>query len=213
MTDVAYEDFLTDVSPFAPSCPEIVAINAVRAACIEFCNISHWLIYEHDPVTLLAGIGTYDLELPTGLQVLRIIEARVSGRIITPKSAEQLNQRMGSNWRTAEGDPTSFTQLNPREVIVAPLPQTRAVNALTMQLAVTPTRDSDSVDQSLWDRWAEIIAKGALARILRLPGHQFTDDAKALFYAREFRAGANEARVERERGLTVVPLQVQMRSW
>lgn len=187
MTAVSYEVFLSEVMPWVRECPQMVAVNAIRNAGIQFCNQSHWLTYEPDPQTLLAGIREYDLEYESGVIPTRLIWAKINNFAV-------------------KGVVTT------ENTLVLPLvPVAREVNALTMKLAVQPTRTSTTVDQSIYDRWAEVIAHGALARLYDMPGQPFSDEAKGLLSGQRFRAGIAEARIERQREQTVGPLTVKMR--
>ena len=43
MTAVSYEVFLPEVMPYVHDVPEIVAVQAIRNACIEFCEETQYL--------------------------------------------------------------------------------------------------------------------------------------------------------------------------
>ena len=62
MTAVSYEVFLPEVMPYVHDVPEIVAVQAIRNACIEFCEETHYLQENLDPITGQENVGEYYLD-------------------------------------------------------------------------------------------------------------------------------------------------------
>lgn len=187
MTNVLYESFLPEVLPHVRDCPQDVAVNAIRNACIDFCDQTHWLTVEPDAQTVLPNVDTYDVEfsagvMPVRLEWLKIGDVQVNGHL---------------------------TKDN--QVVLRDMPSTRIFNGLTMRFAVRPTRVSTRVDESLYNRWAEGIAHGAKARICVVPGQPFSNPDLAMFSAGQFRSAISDAKADKQRELTVGPLHVQMR--
>ena len=57
MTAVSYEVFLPEVMPYVHDVPEIVAVQAIRNACIEFCEKTHYLQEKLYAISGIKGIG------------------------------------------------------------------------------------------------------------------------------------------------------------
>lgn len=197
-----YENFLPEVLPYARDCPEVVAINAVRNACIDFCDQSLWLLYHHDPIDVVAGESTYELDLPDGTTTARILDAWYDSTPLAPIGEDDLKSMFYSDWRDALGEPRFYTHLDPSELVLAPIPQEDADEALAMIVALRPTRDSVEVDDTLYERWAEWIGWGARARLHDIPAQPFTDPAMAMKARQMFQHGIGLAKIERNRGLT-----------
>ena len=196
-----YEAFLTEVQPYVPDCPEIVAVNAIRNACIEFCEKSLFWLYVHDPVTTLDNISTYELELPDYTTSVAILDAWYDNMPLIPQGEDELRRILPLNWPALYGTPKYLTQQTPNEVILVPYPLIGLSEALTMTVALKPTRDSVDIDDAIYENWAEGIGYGARARIHSLPGQSFSDPVAAAKYSAMFNTAIGKATVARNRGL------------
>ena len=204
-----YEEFLPEVLPYVPECPEIVAVNAICNACIEFCDKSHWWLYEHDPLPTTAYVRTYQLDVPDFTQVCRIVECWYDNYFMRPAGEDELRKLYTFDWRIMEGSPRYFTHSTPDEITVVPMPIISMAEGLKLIVAPKPTRDSFDVDDTLYNRWAEQIGMGARARIHEIPGQTFSDPAMALKYRTMFNSAIGRATEERQRGLTRGTLRVR----
>lgn len=202
MTYVSYDDFLPEVLPYVHDCPQPVAINAIRNACIEFCDQSQYLLYEHDPITYTANVGSYEFDPPTDTSVARVDSAWTQDFPLHPKSQDELKTMFGFAWRELVGDPRFYTQLSPDEIILVPIPAVYQAEALKMIVAIKPLRTSSAVDPSVFENWAEVIAYGARARLYDTPGQPYSDAQQAIKFRSWFESGIGNAKIERNRGLT-----------
>lgn len=202
MSTVSYEAFFPEVLPYAHDVPEFVAINAIRNACIEFCEKSDYIIYTHDPITILPKVRNYELDLPTGTVLSRVLAGWVGNLPLTFKSQEDLQRIYPLDWRQMAGRPQYLTQEIPEEVIVCPYCDYKMDQGLKIIVATKPSRASTTVDGLVYERWAEHIAFGARARLYDTPNQPYTDPASAAKYRAYFEAAIGEAKTERNRGLT-----------
>lgn len=209
MTDVPLDDFLREVTPYMPSVPDPVAINAVRNALIEFCGKSHWWLAEHDALTVLADTAVYDLDAPADAQVIRVHQAWFQQVALRQSSEDELHRMLGANWFDMTGSPRYISQLSFYEVRLTPIPDTTVADGLKMLVCLAPTRDATGVDQALYDRWSEQIGIGARARLHETPNTTYYDPKAAMYYRRQFIAAIGEAKVERNRGLTRASLNMR----
>lgn len=202
MNEVSFELFLPEVLPYMPAVPEVVAVNAIRNAAIEFCNLSHIWLVEHDPLTTLEAVACYELEAPVDAQVTRIHQAWFDGSRLVQASEDELMRLFGPSWYTMTGTPRYISQMSHLEVRLTPTPLDRTVGGLRMLVALAPLRTSTTIDESIYQRWAEQIAYGARARLYETPNQSYYDPKAAVYYRRLFHAAIGEAKVERNRGLT-----------
>jgi hypothetical protein len=209
---IEYKSFLPEVLPYTRECPELAAVNAIRNACIEFCDRSHWLLHHHDAIDVVAGTSTYTLDPPAGTTIARIVDAWFAGHLLAPIGEDNLKTMYFTDWREAEGTPAFYTHLDPNEVILAPIPQQDEVEALTIIAALRPTRASTSVEDSVYERWAEYIGFGARARLHDINGQPYYDPAVAARCRAMFERGMNIAAIERNKGLTRHVAHVQFRT-
>lgn len=204
-----YEDFLPEVLPYVHDCPEIVALTAIRNACIEFCDRSMWLIYEHPDVPTQAGEGRYPLDLPDFTESARVLEAWHNEFPLTPYSEDQIRRVYQFDWRSIEGGPRYLTSLTPEEVAVVPMPSEVDAGTLKLIVALRPTRDSVDVDDTVYNRWAEVIGQGARSRIMSITNQPFFDPVAAAQNRMAFALGISEASRERLRGMQRAILHVR----
>lgn len=198
----AYETFFPEVLPYVHDVPEFVATNAIRNACIEFCEKSDYIVYTHDPITILPRVSAYELDLPSGTTLARVLAGWVGNLPLTFKSQEDLQRIYPLDWRQMGGRPQYLTQDTPDEVIVAPFSDYRMDSGLKIIVALKPTRSSTSVDDLVYQRWAEAIGFGARARLYDTPGQPYYDPMSAQKYRQWFESAIGEAKTERNRGLT-----------
>ena len=206
---VTYDKFLPEVLPYVPDCAEFVAVNAIRNACIEFCRESLYLQLEHDPITTIANVGTYDLEAPDGYVITRAIDGWAGNMPLTPKSEDDLKRIYPLDWRQQAGRPQYMTQFVPDEVVIVPYPMQKQVNGLKLIVAIAPTRDSVEIDNKIYERWAEAIGFGARARLYDTPKQPYYDPQNAIKYRQMFTNAIGEAKIERYRGMNRTNLRVR----
>jgi hypothetical protein len=209
MSTVSYDLFLPEVMPYIHDTPEFVIINAIRNACIEFCDKSLLWQYEHDPITALPNVNTYEFDLPTGTTTARIMSAWYMNLPMMSKSEDDLYRIFPMDWRTMVGRPQFYTQNNASEVIIAPAPQILSVAGFKFIMALKPTRASTTIDGDIYERWAEHIAFGARARLYDTPNQPYSDPQQAIKYRQWFESAIGEAKVERNRGLNRATIKVR----
>lgn len=210
MSDVTLETFLPEVLPWVRDCPEMMARHAVRAAAIEFCTESLWWLDSPTTYTLVSGLNTYELDPPTDADIAAIYEVRVNGRLIEPRGGDELAAKFGFDWRTTTGSPRYYTREQPGAILVTPVPQETTAAALSIQLALTPSRDAQFLDEELWRSWAEDIGYGARARLHEIAGQPFYDATAAAMMRAKFVAAIGKAKAERNAGMGRGPLHIQM---
>jgi hypothetical protein len=207
---VGYEKFLNEVLPFVPAVPEFVAINAIRNAAIEFCNETRYVQVDTDPFTGVKGIPNYQIDTPTDTAFLDVIQGWYNGSLLIPKSVDELSSIYRSlNWQTIDGMPAYITRVIQPEIVLVPMPNATLPNALTLRIALSPTRDSTTIDARVWEHYAETIGKGARARLYTTPGQPYTNPGLGLQLKREFTLEMARARRKTEKGLGRADVRIQ----
>jgi hypothetical protein len=207
MSEVLLSVFRKEVMPYVPAAPEMVVDNAVRNACIEFCNDTHWVIYEHPLISLVADIASYDYTLPDDMEVARVISVYNEGRLL--KASTEHGMKRTPDWRNIVGDPTAYLSDDLHELRLIPIPEVATTDTLAVVMALKPTRTANVVPSDLYDIWAETIAYGARARICEIPMQAYSDLNVSAMCRTQFTAGRNKAKIERNRGLTAAPTRVR----
>lgn len=212
MSTVPYSDFLPDVLPYVVGVPEPVAVEAVRNACIEFCQRSNYYRYEVDEITPTVGEGRYDLSLPTDTQINQVLEVWYDGQRLLAQSDKQLSSMYSTDWREVEGTPGFYTMLDQHELVLVPKPDTQIVDALKVIVALKPSRDSIRVFDDLWEHHYETIACGAKARLTAMPGLPAYDMRVSAEHYRTFRNRISDAIRDVNKGHTTGTLAVRPRA-
>ena len=203
VTTVDYARFLSEVMPYVRDCPELIAENAIRNACIEFCDKSDWLMVDPEPLFAVEGRSQYRVIVDANTRLARIMNVWVDERPLRATTQAQLQRMYNGQWRSRTGDPMFFLQdTGTTRVTLVPAPDTTSdVANIETRVVIVPTRDSTRVDASLWERWVEQIAWGARARLNETVGQPYYDAASAIVLRAKFNAAVIEARRERYRDL------------
>ena len=61
---VSYEEFLPRVLQYVPDASEFIAVDAIRQACIEFCERTYIWQYEAPAITVVNGQAQYVIQKP-----------------------------------------------------------------------------------------------------------------------------------------------------
>lgn len=209
MAEINYDEFLSEVLPYAPNCSEPQAVNAIRNACIEFCDNTLFIQQDMDPITVQAGVGEYEVDVPTNYVLGTIISLYWDSAYLPRKTQAELEKSFGMNWQLIDdGTPSAFTQFNEDTFRVCLTPQEALVNGFTGRISLVPTRSSSTVDSRIKERYTETIAAGALARLLRTPNEPYTDVQASMAYLAKFRVDMQTATSYVRGGMNNAPMRV-----
>ncbi len=201
--------FLPYVSPYVPGCSDPMALQAIRMALIDFCNSTDLVqrVYTYDVV---AGQSAYPIATPAHMNMNRVLAVGWQGRWLTPVTPDQVptpvilkGQTIGTD-QVWTGVPQAYFQQTPSETIfhLYPIPDTTIPGGLTAKAAFAPSQDAQTFEDHLFDNWGEEIAAGAIARLLAMPGQQFSNIHGAPGYRNQFKQGIDDARRLKEQGYT-----------
>ena len=175
------DEFLININQFAPTCPEPTAFWAIRQAAIDFCEATRTWRYEDEfSVTdeYAQGITT-----PFGSVLLDIEQVRFNGCPLKRVTNAYLDERY-PRWRDAEmtSAPNYVTQTEMNTIRIHPVQD----GTVRVALWLKPTQDCDELPDYLSDQYREVIANGALGRILAIPGKPFTNLQLAVAFSSAF---------------------------
>ena len=211
MTAVSYEVFLPEVMPYVHDVPEIVAVQAIRNACIEFCEETHYFQENLDPIAGIKGQGLYDLEANnSAYKVVEVMQAYYGDQLLIPKGQEELNQiYRTSNWEDLTGNPFYYFRTRAGEMRLVTKPVTTEANKLKVKAAIAPKRASLTVDEELFERFLEQISYGARARLYNTPNQPYYDPRTAMEYTKRFNDVMAEVRTRVYKGLTRASTKIE----
>lgn len=209
------DDFYQYVLPEVPGCPEITADVAIRSALIEFCEKSHVIQRNHDPVTILAGITDYELEPPTGQLVVKVMRAWYRTLELDPAAPDsvpkaEVYNTLFTGADKSRADPRVFLQKDERSISVFPIPKETVSNSLTMRVALKPTRVAATFEDVLFEDYAEVIASGAKYRLLSMANKPWTNGPASAANLTVFMSGVNAARSRAIRGNSRAEVKIRL---
>lgn len=208
-TTVPLEKFLPEVLQYVPDVAEMVALNAVRNACIEFCERTRYWQDDADAILMFPKLNTYEIDVLAGRKFVDVMFAYYNQKLLVPKAPEELSRLYRwADWRTLRGEPCYVTRYNAKEIIVVPTPD-KPGDRLNMRIAYAPTRDARNVGIDVYENYLEVIGNGARARLYNTPGQPYYDKNSALEFDRRFRAGVTEVRVQVNKALTRTSPQIE----
>jgi hypothetical protein len=199
---VPYEKFLPDLTQYVPDVPEVVAINALRNAAIEFCERTRIWQFDMDAMLIIKGVNTYEIDVTQGIKFVDISFGYYADKLLVPKSADELTTLYRwTDWRTLEAEPAFITRIAAREVMIVPTPKFGG-GKVSVRASFAPTRDSSSVGVDVYENYTEIICHGARARLYNTPMQPYYDRQTAAEFEKKFRVGITEVRTLVNKSLT-----------
>lgn len=163
---VGLDAFMPFVLPFTPGCPWELAEHHVRQACIEwFQRTLCWRVKTSTPT--LDGIRSYTIPAPAGGTTAKLLAGWVNSCQV-----RVLNIDTGAATPVSSATVAVWTE-DRKSFIVNPAPA--AGGTVELQLAVKPSQQAGAIPESHFEQYAEHIAQGALARILKMSGKKWTD--------------------------------------
>jgi hypothetical protein len=211
----AHSAFLDYVLPHVPGCTNEMALQEIKNTIIDFCEKSLILQTDHDPVTAIVGQIDYDLEPPKDRLVVRVMKAWYKGQLLEEMAPDDIdtpsvyNQQSG--YHVHRGDPLQFFQKEARTFSVYPIPNETVKQSITLRVALKPTRSATTIDDLIYEEYAETIGSGAISRLALSPGKPYSNAGLANAHRALFQAGLNVARDRSQNGYVRASRQVKMR--
>jgi len=212
------DELLPRVMEVVPTCPEPTVIRHLRDAAIEFCRRTRvWRDYDTFP---LSSEACEVIAADSEAQIFEITHASVTVTDdededaitvsdLEPKTVDWLDEE-NPGWRDETGTPRYFTQLAPNTVRVTPKPEDAAV--LRLELVMVPSITAERFPDELIDTYGQVLADGALSRILILPT-DFAQPQLAVAYAASFNMALGRWGSQVPRGQQRTPRRTKLSSF
>ncbi len=190
----ALTEFLPEVLPHVPGCPQPVAVNAVRNAVIEFLADTG-LLEQTVAVSLSPEEVEYSIDVDTGRVATTVVRAACNGQIVTPSSPAML-QGQNPLWHAERGMPRHVF-IRSGMLVVVPIPV--KAGELSVTFSCSYSRRTEKVDDFVLEDWIEAVSYGALSRLFALPG-PFVNEQRAMVFRSLFVSEKDRAKVSRLTG-------------
>lgn len=188
------EDLLPRVLPYAPGCPDPVAVDHLRDAAIEFCKQTRcWREVDE--------FGTTDTDIevvcvPPFSSLFEIEAAKFNGRDLARAPYLRSDPH-----KTEGGIPSVIAQAQHNSVSIYP----RATGKLWISMFLMPDDRADMIPSFIFDQWGRIIAEGALGEILMMPDKPFSNPQLGVSFRGRFQAGMDRNFRASQRGQQRAP--------
>lgn len=175
-------------------------------AARTFCEETNVVTLMVEPLTLIPGEATYDIDLDTDTDAIRVLGGWLGNsplRVPTARDSASpvvSYSDLGAGVVAQPGKPSVLTVLSPNTVTVYPVPGDDAYPRLTVRVATRPKVSARSLDDSLFNRWLDGVVSGAEATLTSVPGQAFTDPGQSVAADVRFWRAVNRARIEAQRG-------------
>lgn len=208
------DTFLSRLIPGVLGCPDPLARQALVDSAIEFCEETGVALQISAPQATVAGQGTYTLVAPTDQAVAMTKRVWYGTTSLAPIATTNVDAVLAyvaaaGGQTPTQGTPTVFYEVSPGVIGVYPVPDTSASNMISAQFTAKPTREATSLEDVLFNDWAEAIVAGARKRLHAIPAQPFTDDVKVVECERQFRYYVNRAKGLSTRGRVQGSLSVK----
>lgn len=180
------------VKPLVPGCPDPMVERAVCDAAVEFCELTQ-AFTERATLQTRAGQSVYEVVSDDGVPGM-VQAVTVGEQVLPPVFLEALTNAYGEAWKDHTGTPRYYIGDNEDQLRLYPIPE--ADEAGTMTLAIRPSRTDTQWDDRLFQRYGEVIADGALARLLNQVSTPWVDPNAALQRRQRFLQGINKVRAK-----------------
>lgn len=211
----ALSKFLPFVLPHVPACPDITAEQAILSSCIEFC-VQTLLVQELTTASVTAGTQDYTVDVPSGSRLVKVLGVMYEDRWLTANSIENVRSAVAlrgdvGGAQAVSAIPSVYFQKTPNsdDISLYPVPADSMAEGLTVRAAFAPSRSATSVDDVLFEEWAESIAAGAIARLMLMPSQNFSAPPLVGAYRSQFDVATRKAAIIARAGSVAASSRVQ----
>lgn len=201
---VAVDQLYNIIRVELPGIPEPILVEGVRKSVQEFFKRSEsWRYTVPGLLDWTTALGFPALaagtEIPVGTRVMRVDEVKyasdgVSLKPITFKTRQQLDGEL-SNWEVLTGStPQRWTNDNDYSPRIIPIATANVTGSIKVRVILAPIDTLVVLPDFLYYEFEDDFKNGALARLMKIPGKDWTNFAASSAYASLFRAGYIKAK-------------------
>lgn len=188
--------FLSNILVELPGCSDPLAQQALLRTASEFCTRT--LVWSEilDPITLDEGERDYELDVPSGAYVCMVQGVWRNNQQLSPTTMMDLQRRL-PDWRTARGSPAFYNCAPDRAVLsVFPAPAAQGGEPMVVRAAFSLLHDAREVPELFAGAFFGALCAGAKARLMAMPGQNWSNPALTPYYQAQFDSGIADALAE-----------------
>lgn len=191
------ELFLPRVLPWCLGAPEPLVYQALIDSASQFCEDSLCVHYITDPITVVANVADYDLELPQSCDLARVMRVWYGT----------------GPFDYAASHPTNWVVSDIGQITIYPTPAAALAPGqfMFMDVATKPARNATVMADQLYNDWIEGVVGGAIMRLCATPDQPYTNPNSAAMGLRAFNLWRGKAQYEQTKGRVKRDTAVRMR--
>lgn len=190
----ALADFAQYVRPEVPGCPEIMILDALRQAGIEFCERTK-VLRQTLVVNTVVDTASYDLAalVTAGTEPDEILFVSRDNGDLEPSSEYEFQ----ANNLDQSGSP-QYYYLDGTTMVVGFKPT--AVEALTVRVKTRPAEAASTLPDELYRRYRREIAAGAKTQLMLMANQPWSNPQQAAIYNSIFNGAVDDENLRHAKG-------------
>ena len=190
-----WNDFLPLLTPIVPGVPDATAKTYLAQAAADFFARTYLWRRDLDPITLTRNVAEYDVDVYIrGGVVEDLRSVRIDGNEIPLQRL--MADAVPADHLDVLGTPRFYWLIGDSAIGVYPTPDARYI--LRLNAVLKTSRAATEVDDWVYETWADDLVAGAAARILDIPGKEWSNPTLAAAYRMQFERAI-------VRGMTAMP--------
>jgi hypothetical protein len=182
--------FYPFIEPEVMGCPYPTIDHHLRLALREFCDRTKIWQEWADALTLDGTTNTLDADIANGAELVGVRRALLDDEDLELLSATGLPKDWQASNPTELCEPT-LVHFGTAQFMLFPMPA--AGQVLRVLQAMRPSITATQVGDVLFDDWADQLASGCKARLMRMVQQPWSNAALAASYFTEFNMGCDKA--------------------
>ena len=190
------DQLLPYLLPEVPGVPDVLAKQAIMRTANDFCWETGVWSEIQDPITVIDNINEYDIDTPSGAQIVTIKSIWMVNRELVPVTMERL-QELIPNWQEAKGsDPAYYNCATDYSVLrIYPIPLGANSAKMTIRAVYTPDQFGNTFPDFLASTFLDELLAGAKARLMMAPGKSWSNPQLAVVNQAIYNEGLTKAKV------------------
>lgn len=190
------DDLINDVRLEVPGAMEDLIEKHMRRAIIEFCEISHFWHEEVGPIIVIDDIDRYLLTSSSYSRIGSVLE------VTTMLNGNEIHLTETED----EGVKYRYQCPSPFEIVVHPVDWLKGLS-LSVVCSIVPVvyQDSLEVSEEVVIRHRDALVDGATARLMEIPGKEWTNERRAMQLRAKFEQAAHRGLREQARSYKLKP--------
>lgn len=198
-----WRDFAPYVLPYVVGCPMPVLEHHARLTAIDWCRKTFCHTIDLDPLAA-DGNALLVMDPLSQTEIVKVLAVAVGGKDWTLVDSRKGQQHV----RAGEPGDFCFTQDN-KSLAVYPV-QVAGVEVVVTASLMPILNTSKSLDADVASQYADDIAKGIIAAIMRLPKQDYTDPGGALMHQTMYEQRRGTIAAKMSRGLSASKMRNHM---